>query len=241
MFKTALLYVITPVAIGFLTLSAYAEDLTVDFETRHAECLAAITEDPELAFEEAMIWRDDGGGRRARHCIAMALFALKHTEEAATRLDALAEAPDGGTKEMRVDFRAEAANFWLVANKAKNAIKSATAGLEILENDVALRIARARGYALAGRYDFAETDLTSALVFEPENADVFRYRADAYFNMGKLEKAQADIEQALKHDPQSVETALLRGQINEKLRKTQAEPEASPDTSSDNLSDTSKE
>ena len=44
-----------------------------------------------------MIWQDEGGGRRAKHCVAMSLFALGHEVEAAARLDALAIASDGGT------------------------------------------------------------------------------------------------------------------------------------------------
>ena len=58
-----------------------------NFDTRHTECLQAITEDPQLAYEEAMIWRGDGGGRRAKHCEAMALFAIGQKEEAAHRLN----------------------------------------------------------------------------------------------------------------------------------------------------------
>ena len=30
-----------------------------------------------------MIWQDEGGGRRAKHCVAMSLFALGHEVEAA--------------------------------------------------------------------------------------------------------------------------------------------------------------
>ena len=81
-----------------------------------------------------------------------------------------------------------------------------------------LRIARARAYALYGRYDFAETDLTSVLTLDPVHAGALRYRADARFKLEKIDSALADIEAALKLDPTSVETALLRGQIREAIR-----------------------
>lgn len=203
-----------------ITIAApsFAADLTAEFDARHKTCLERIADDADLAFEEAMIWRGEGGGRRAKHCEAMALFALGHSEEAARRLDLLADAPDGGTNEMRTDYRAEAANFWLMANQPHQAYDSATAGLELNEDDVSLRIARARAYALLERYDYAEIDLTSALVFEPENAEALRFRADARFKNDDFDGALADIEKSLHSNPNSVETALLRGRIKEAIR-----------------------
>ena len=209
------------VATGFLLSSeaANAGDLTAQFDSEHKICLERIADDPELAYEEAMIWRDNGGGRRAKHCEAMALFALDQTEEAAHRLNLLAKAADGGTPQMRADFYSEAANFWLLADLPKEAYASATAGLDLVKSHVDLRIARARAYGALGHYDYAQTDLTSVLVFEPSNASALRYRADARRNLGDLSGAKTDIEAALSLDPAVVETALLRGEINEAIRK----------------------
>lgn len=197
---------------------ASASDLTQDFDRKHKACLEAIAKDADLAYEEAMIWRAEGGGRRARHCEAMALFAVDQTEEAAHRLNKLAKAPDGGTPQMRADFYAEAANFWLMANLPKEAYASSTAGLKLVKSHIDLRIARARAYALLGHYDYAETDLTSVLVYEQNNANALRYRADARRHLGKLQDAKTDIEASLKADPTLVETAVLRGEINEAIR-----------------------
>jgi len=198
---------------------SFAEDLTASFDAKHKECLERIAVDNELAFEEAMIWQDDGGGRRAKHCVAMALYALGHEDEAAHRLDTLAKARDGGTPAMRADFYSEAANFWLVANKPDKAYKSATDGLHIKSDHLDLRISRARAYAMSGYYEYAETDLTSVLVFDPKHAGALRYRADARFQQGRLLEAKTDIENSLAYDPTIVETALLRGRINEAIRK----------------------
>ncbi len=205
-------------SLPLIASSAYAADLTAEFDAKHKACLERIAEDNELAYEEAMIWQDEGGGRRAKHCVAMALYALGHEDEAANRLDSLAIASDGGTKKMRADFYAEAANFWLVAGEAERAYKSASEGLKLRKDHVDLRIARARAYALLERYDYAETDLTSVLKFSPNNADALRYRADAKMKQGRLSEAKTDIESALRADPTKVETALLRGQINEAIR-----------------------
>ena len=200
-----------------------ATDLTTEFEDRHKACLESIAVDAQEAFEVAMQWRDTGGGRRAKHCVAMALFALGHEDEAAFRLDALAAGPDGGPKATRVKHYAEAANLWLVVNEADKAYASASAGLDLEYDHLDLRIARARAYALSGRYDYAETDLTSVLTLDPNRADALRYRADARFKLDKIDEAQADIEASLNLDPTSVETALLRGQIREAVRLAAAE------------------
>jgi len=56
------------------------------------------------------------------------------------------------------------------------------------------------------------------LKFAPEHPGALRYRADARRNQGKLTSAKLDIEQALNADPTSVETAVVRGEINEAIR-----------------------
>jgi len=205
-------------ATPFIGGMAVAADYTAEFDAKHKTCLEQIGVDADIAYEEAMIWRSEGGGRRARHCEAMALFAVGQKEEAAHRLDALAKAPDGGNDEMRMGYYAEAANFWLLSEMPERAYASATAGLKLDETYVDLRIARARAYALLGRYADAETDLSNALVFEREHPEALRYRADARRKQGKLEGARTDIERALIAAPDSVETALVRGEIIEAIR-----------------------
>lgn len=197
---------------------ALADDRTTEFDEKHKSCLEQIADDADLAYEEAMIWRGDGGGRRARHCEAMALFALGHKEQAAYRLDQLGDMRESIAPEHRKNYYLEAANFWLMANEVNQAYDSATAGLEIDEGDSDLRIARARVYALLDRYQDSETDLTSVLNFDSKNAAALRYRADTRRRLGKLDDAKTDIETSLRIDPNSVETALIRGQINEALR-----------------------
>ena len=207
--------------IGGLTListPSLAADLTAEFEARHKSCLEEIAVDAQEAYELALRWEDEGGGRRAKHCVAMALYALGHEDEAAFRLDKLAAGADGGSNSTRVKHYAEAANFWLAVNEADKAYASASAGLKLEYDHLDLRIARARAYALSGRYDYAETDLTSVLTLDPAHSAALRYRADARFKQDKVAEAQKDVEAALNLDPTSVETALLRGQIREAVR-----------------------
>ncbi len=222
-----------------ISIPAQAGDKTAAFDAKHKSCLEQIAVDAELAYEDAMIWRNDGGGRRARHCEAMALFALGHKEEAAHRLDQLGAMVGQLSPKMRKNYYLEAANFWLMSEQTSKAYESATAGLAIDREDTDLRIARARVYALLDRYKDSETDLTSALAFDRNNPDALRYRADARKRLGKLTLAKSDIDRAMMLDPKSVETALLRGQIIEAQRlkrlelsqpQVQTEPMAPADT-----------
>ncbi|MGJ8561255.1 MAG: tetratricopeptide repeat protein [Litorimonas sp.] len=197
---------------------AFSADLTPQLDARHKACLERIALDPDVAYEEAMIWRDQGGGRRARHCEAMALFALGHESEAANRLDELADSRDGGSKEMRLNFRAEAANFWLAAQEADKAFASATAGLKYDAQNADLRIARARAHVMQADLEQAEGELTLLLVQHPGHSEALRYRADVRLRQNRLVAAKTDINASLTSDPTSVETALLRGHINEAIR-----------------------
>ena len=215
--KKQLIWALGVIAIG-IAPQATAEDLTAEFDVKHKECLERIAVDAELAYEEALIWRSQGGGRRAKHCVAMTLFALGQPDEAAFKLDKLAKATDGGTPEMRADFYYEATNFWLDADNPERAYQSATDGLKLKYDHEDLRISRARAYAKVGRYDYAQTDLTSVLTLSPNRIDALRYRADAHFNQKNLAAAKVDIERALDLDPTIIETAVLRGRINEAIR-----------------------
>lgn len=200
------------------SVSAFSQAVNVDFNTKHENCLEKIHEDADTAYEDALAWQSEGGGRRARHCVAMALSALGYPGEAASRLEKIATAPDGGTPEMRAGFYAQAADLWLEAFEPHKAHDAASAGLEKARSHLDLRIVRARAYGALGHWDFALTELTSALAFHPENADALRARADVYLHKNDLELAKTDIESSVAADGTNIETLLLRGKINEAIR-----------------------
>lgn len=212
-------------------LPAQADDVnTVDFDQKHKMCLERIAayngEDADTAYEEAMIWQSEGGGRRAKHCIAMALFALGHADEAAYRLEILAKTANSGNDAIRVSYYAESANLWLEAGNTHKAYEVATAGLAIDKGNVDLRIARARVYAALERWGDAEIDLSSVLVFSPDDPRALRYRADARRRQGKLTQAKADIDRALVYDGKNIDALLVRGQIIEAIRLLKATAKA---------------
>ena len=230
------------IAIGFAPLTT-AQDEPSSFDIRHEACLDQISDSPENAYETALTWQNEGGGYRAQHCIAMSLFGLGRTEQAAHRLERIARAPHGVTDRQKADYFYEASNFWLLAEDYEKTVAASTAGLDLRSEHLDLLIARARGYAGLKNYDAAKKDLGRALKLSPSRADAYRYRADLHLRGDDHDAALRDINKSLDLDETQVETALLRGDIREAIRKAEASeiekrfepaPPKRPDTDTDN-------
>ncbi|WP_017931411.1 tetratricopeptide repeat protein [Robiginitomaculum antarcticum] len=198
----------------------------LDFNVRHTACVDSISKDPEIAFEDAMVWKAQGGGFRARHCAALALFATGQSKMAAAQLEQMGSEVGIGTAEARAQYYAQAADFWLVGYDPQASHRAASSGLDLSKSNTQLRIIRARAYAQMDRWDYAETDLTSALAFDPQNISALVYRADARRRLGRFEEALSDAERALDLDIESVEAAVVRGDIREEIRLAALEDQA---------------
>ena len=230
------------IAIG-ITPAAIAQDAQqggpTAFDLRHEACIDQIDENAEQAYETALTWQDEGGGWRAQHCIAMSLFGLGRTNMAAHRLEQLGRAPHSVTDSQKADYFYEAANFWLIDEDPERAKNASSAGLELRAEHLDLLITRARAHAGLKDYDAAETDLNRVLKLAPTRADAYRYRADLHRKNAKLDAALRDIEKSLALDETQVETAILRGNIREDIRKVElAQIEAGLDIAAPKRPDT---
>lgn len=208
------------IAIGFAPL-AQADDGPSAFDLRHEACLDKITADPEIAYEDALTWQNDGGGYRAQHCIAMALFGLGRTNLAAHRLERIARSPHGVTDSQKADYFYEAVNFWILDEDYEKAVAASNAGLELRSEHLDLMIARARAFAGQKDYTAARKDLDRVLKLAPSRADAYRYRADLHRRENNLGAAIRDIDKSFALDDTQVETAVLRGDIREAVRKAE--------------------
>jgi len=179
--------------------------------SRYDECIAAMQSDPEQAFEEALIWRDQGGGGPAEHCVAMALLALGHAGEAAVRLDALARENRGGTQEQRSDLLVQAGDAWLLARRADLAEATFSAALMLTPREAEAWAARARARAMAGEWETAEADLDAAITFDNTEPEFYLLRSAARNAAGKDLLAANDIEAALEIDPNFPDALAERG------------------------------
>lgn len=180
-------------------------------EEAYAECLARIGEDPEAAYERAQAWRRDGGGRPARHCAALALFALGHHHEAAERLEVLAEELNRSNKRLTIAALAQAGQAWLAAGELRRALAVQSAALNLAPGDVELLIDRSVTWDATKNYQEAIADLDRADLLSPKRAEIRILRASAHRKAGNRQQARADVERALELEPENPEGLLERG------------------------------
>jgi tetratricopeptide (TPR) repeat protein len=185
---------------------------------RLSACITKIESAPLEAYEDGLVWRQQGGSVFAEQCIALARIANGDVRDGAARLAALATAPDAGDGEQRALLLSKAANAWLMVSEFDGARRALTAALALKANDGDLLIDRARAYA--GLLDWAKArdDLTLALSVRPMEVLIFRLRAETHLQLRNYEAAQADVDQALLLAPREIDTYLIRGRVSEARR-----------------------
>jgi len=203
-----------------LGLAGTAQAQQADWQNRgldpsreYNECMALARDDPEAALERAFAWRDLGGGDPARHCVAVALIGLERYEDAARRLEALAQEISAENKGLRPAVLAQAAQVWHLADQLERALADQDAAVKLAPEDVELRIERAITLGMLGRFWDAIDDLNRALDLAPDRPEVLVLRASAYRHLEILDLARDDIERALTLAPDEPNALLERGML----------------------------
>lgn len=186
---------------------------------RYQACLDKTGSDPDTAYEDALIWRDEGGGTLARHCVAVALLELGHEAEAASRLESLADSPVSGSQFARVEIYSQSGNAFLLAGQPDAAGRAFTKALQLAADVPSLYIDRARAAAMTDDYAAAEADLAQALELRPGDPLALTLRAEARLQQGELDGAEADARAAVEADPRDVNARLVLGDVRE-MRRT---------------------
>ncbi len=174
-------------------------------------CLARVQNDPAAALASAEDWAKKGGGAAAEHCAALALVGLRRFGDAAVKLDALAHgafASDSYRRKMLYD---QAGNAWMLAGRADTAIASFSAGLRADAFDADLLSDRARALAMKRDWAKADSDLTVALLVNPDRADLYVLRGSARHALGRKPDARADFDLALRIEPNNADALVERG------------------------------
>lgn len=190
---------------------------TVSEAAQYHACLQRVQGNPDSAYDEALAWRDRGGGVPASHCVALALVGLGKHAEAASRLAALADLPGG--RRMAPALLAQAGNAWLLADKPGNAYNVLSTALNLdpetlsVAERVDLLIDRASALAALARWEEAEADLSKALSLDPEQASAYVYRATVRRMRDQTALALEDLQLALALSPNDAAALLERGII----------------------------
>jgi len=176
-------------------------------------CIKAALGDPKSGFERAIEWRDTGGGAPAKHCVAVALYALGEYGEAATRLEALVNEGGGLQKSLRIALLGQAGEAWMADDQYDRAKAVLSAAIKLSPDDLGLLLQRSLAEAWSHEYFEAIDDLNRVIELKPDHVDALAYRATAYRYVGSLELASDDVERALKVKPDHPGALLERGII----------------------------
>lgn len=186
-------------------------------------CVAKIETDPETAYEDGLAWSAEGNRPGARQCTALALIALGSLEVGAQRLQALATAPDGGTMEQRALYLSQAGHAWLQVGAAEEAATSFSDALKLAPGTTDLLLDRAGAYIMLEDWDEALSDLDLALANSPGLSTGHQLRAEVHLNRKSYDLAMRDVEAAMRADPENIETLVLRGDVREAIRISEAD------------------
>jgi len=205
------LHLATAAAVALAVAAAPASAADKPAVDAYDTCMALARAKPAEGRTQAIAWRDAGGGAPARHCLAVALFDLGQSEEAANLFEALAQDSGMPAAEARAELYAQAGQAWIHAGRFDRAFKAQNAALDLRPGDPDLLVDRAATLGSAGKYWEAIDDLNQALQITRDNADALVLRASAYRRVGSLELAHEDTNRALAIQPRHVEGLLERG------------------------------
>jgi tetratricopeptide (TPR) repeat protein len=199
--------------LAFAASPLAAAEFKGEDDAKYQACLKLAARQPEVGFENALQWRERGGGAPARHCAAMALIQLRHYADAADRLEQLAADLRKTNPPLVPEVLSQAGNAWLLAGFAERADAVLTSALALRPADADLYIDRARVRAARESFREALGDLDAALMIEPDRAEALAFRASAHRALGEHQAALADAERALVLDPNQIEALLERGHL----------------------------
>ncbi len=181
---------------------------------RYEACMTQTQRDAQGAFDYALSWQDQGGGKPARHCAAVALVALKQFKAGAERLEALAQEMKNPEDEaLRVGVLAQAGQAWLLAGDTARAYAVQSAALKFAPHDPELWIDRGQTLATAKNYKDAAADFDQAIKIDAARADAYLFRASARRFLEDLAGARRDIDKALELRPTDPDALVERGII----------------------------
>lgn len=192
-------------AIGINASAASAQD-GLSAAKRYQACTRLAASDAGAALSVASLWRDQGGGVAAQHCIALALTGLERYGEAAQMLETVLQHMRAGrgvdamgltiTRGLVAQLHAQAGHGWLLAGRPVDAYQAFSAALaELPPYDPAALdylIDRARASAASGNYAEAVQDLDKAQAMAPDRGDIYLFRATARRHLGEIDDGLAD-------------------------------------------------
>lgn len=201
----------TPILLVFVALQAAPAVPTPQ------SCAALARSAPERAIEAAGVWRLQGGGLPARHCLGLAYTALERWAAAADAFGQAASEAETAKDARRGDYWVQAGNAWLAAGdavKARSAFDSAlVAGISSPELRGEVHLDRARAQVALGAPAAARTDIDLALKLVPGDPFAWVLSSALAIKQDDVARARADIAKATELAPDDPEVLLQAGNV----------------------------
>ncbi len=178
-----------------------------NLEDTYARCLIAARQAPEIGMEMALRWKRLTGGEPAKHCQAVALLELGDVEEAAQRLEELADHPTA-LAPVRAGLYAQAAQAWMDSANYDRALVNINKSSQLRPDDAGLFFDRALIHAALQDLWAAVDDLNRVLDIKPLAIDALILRGSAYRQLEIADLALDDIERALAMEPNNIDALL---------------------------------
>ena len=179
-------------------------------------CIAQTQQNAEAGFEAAIAWRDEGGGPPALHCVALALFGLGQMDEAAKRLEELADAMPEASDAERASVLGQAGTVWLQLRNLERAHEVLSKSISLDGRNPERWIDRGEAFARAGEYWDAIDDFSAALDRAPGHIDALIFRAAAYRLLDIDDLARDDIDRVLDFAPNQPDALVELGALHAK-------------------------
>jgi tetratricopeptide (TPR) repeat protein len=179
----------------------------------YEDCLERVMNNIPDGRRYAQIWRGDGGGALALHCLAIADLAAGFPRLAAARLVELSERADAGDAEARAAILAQAAEAFLAAGETSEADGAIQAAFRLTPDGVDLQLVAAAVHAAAGRHQATINAVTAAEAGGATTSKGFVLRGRARFALADYRAAADDVIAALRLDPVNVDALVLRGDL----------------------------
>ena len=180
---------------------------------QYSACIDKALREPDDGFEQAIAWRDMGGGAPAKHCVAVALYALGQYQNAGLHLERLASEEQSLPVSLRTALLGQAGDAWMSAGDYKRADAALSAALKLVPNDADILLKRGLAAVAAESYFDAIDDLNRVIELKPDDANALVYRATAYRYVDAPELADDDVERALAAHPDHSGALLERGNL----------------------------
>lgn len=179
-------------------------------------CVAQTQQNAEAGFESAIAWRDEGGGPPALHCVALALFGLGQMDEAAKRLEELADSMPEASAAERASVLGQAGTVWLQLRDLDRAHEILSKSIALDGRNPELWIDRGESLARAGAYWDAIDDFSAAIDRAPSHIDALIFRAAAYRLLDIDDLARDDIDRVLDIAPEQPDALVELGALHAK-------------------------